>query len=77
MLKAFIASLVILVVCLALLCVRIFFGRRFVNTHVDGNKALRRRGIYCARTQDAIEQRKRQRGVSERSQKSSTQEETN
>lgn len=71
MLKAFIASLVILVVCLALLCVRIFFGRRFVNTHVDGNKALHRRGIYCARTQDAIEQRKRQRGVSERSPKNS------
>lgn len=32
-------------------------GGKFPNTHVSGNKHLKREGIYCAQTQDKIEQR--------------------
>ncbi|MBN1820799.1 MAG: hypothetical protein JXR31_11990 [Prolixibacteraceae bacterium] len=33
-------------------------GGKFPNTHVSGNKYLKRNGIYCSQTQDKIEQRK-------------------
>ena len=33
-------------------------GGKFPNTHVSGNKHLKRNGVYCAQTQDKIEQRK-------------------
>lgn len=36
-----------------LLCVRLFFGRGFVKTHVDQSKAMRQRGIECVQSQDA------------------------
>lgn len=39
-------------------------GGRFPNLHVGGNKALRRKGIHCAQTQD-YEARHRIRPVSE------------
>ena len=32
-------------------------GGKFPNTHVSGNKHLKKEGIYCAQTQDKIEQR--------------------
>ena len=32
-------------------------GGKFPNTHVSGNKYLKRNGIYCAQTQDKLEQR--------------------
>ena len=38
-------------------------GGRFPNTHVGGNKYLKRNGIYCSQTQDKIEQRKAWREV--------------
>jgi len=33
-------------------------GGKFPNTHISGNKYLKRNGIYCAQTQDKIEQKK-------------------
>lgn len=33
-------------------------GGKFPNTHVSGNKYLRRNGVYCSQTQDKLEQRK-------------------
>ena len=36
-----------------LLCVRLFFGRGFVKTHVDQSKAMRQRGIGFVQSQDA------------------------
>lgn len=47
---------------MALLSVRLFFGKSFVKTHVDQSKAMRQRGIGCVQSQDAaarIENRKR------------------
>lgn len=48
-----IASLLIVAICMLLLCVRLFFGRGFVKTHVDQSKAMRERGIRCVQSQDA------------------------
>ena len=36
-------------------------GGKFPNTHVSGNKYLKRNGIYCSQTQDKLEQRKGQK----------------
>ncbi len=33
-------------------------GGKFPNTHVSGNKYLKRNGIYCSQTQDKLEQAK-------------------
>lgn len=51
--KIFIITLFIVAICIALLSVRLFFGRGFVKTHVDQSKAMRQRGIHCVQTQDA------------------------
>ena len=32
-------------------------GGRFPNTHVSGNKHLKKNGVYCSQTQDKLEQR--------------------
>lgn len=47
------ASIIILLICVVLLSVRILLkkGGEFPNTHVGGNKALRDKGLSCARTQ--------------------------
>lgn len=58
----FIITLLIVAMCMALLSVRLFFGKGFVKTHVDQSKAMRQRGIGCVQSQDAaarIENRKR------------------
>ena len=31
-------------------------GGKFPNTHVSGNKYLKRNGVYCSQTQDRLEQ---------------------
>ena len=51
MLKIILATLIIVAVCIALLCVKILFKKngRFPNTHVSGSKAMRERGDACSR----------------------------
>ena len=48
------ATIIILIICMALFCVRSLLEKngRFPNTHVDSSPALRKKGIACARTQD-------------------------
>ncbi len=36
-------------------------GGKFPNTHVSGNRYLKRNRVYCAQTQDKLEQRKGQK----------------
>ncbi len=33
-------------------------GGKFPNTHVSGNRHLKRNKVYCAQTQDKLDQRK-------------------
>ena len=53
-------------ICLLLLAVRLFFGKKFVPAHVDGNKAMHRKGIRCAQSMDAEERRDKPYAVSEK-----------
>ena len=46
--------------------VRVLLGKRFVHTHVDGNKELERKGIHCAQSQDAVICRPRRTAVQEK-----------
>ena len=61
MLTTLLITIIILVICVALLCVKVIFKKngRFPNTHVSGNKFLRKQGIHCAKSQDkeAIKQK--------------------
>ena len=51
--ELFIVTLIIVASCIALLSVRLFFGRSFVKNHVDQSRAMRQRGIGCVQSQDA------------------------
>jgi hypothetical protein len=60
MFKAFIVSAILLFIGILLLGIRVFFVKNgtFPNSHVGGNKALKERGINCARSQDREARRK-------------------
>lgn len=38
-------------------------GGKFPNTHISGNRHLKKEGIYCAQTQDKLAQREAKRKV--------------
>lgn len=58
-LKVILFAVAVLAVGIFGMAVRIVFlkGGKFVNTHVGGNKYLKRLKIHCAQTQDKIAQR--------------------
>lgn len=60
MLKTLLITVLILALCIALLGVKVFFTKngKFPNTHVSGNKAMRKRGIGCIQSQDREAQNK-------------------
>ena len=70
MVRLFLITLLIIAVSMVLMSVTILIkrGGRFPNTHVCGNKHLRRQGITSAQTQDKQAQRENRMAVSERSQ---------
>jgi hypothetical protein len=59
-LKIILVSVVLVGIAIAGLAFRILFkkGGKFPNTHVSGNKYLKRNGVYCSQTQDRLEQNK-------------------
>lgn len=54
-------TIIILVICILLLGVRIFFvkGGKFPETHVAGNKALTKNGVSCSKSQDKEERERK------------------
>lgn len=54
MLKTLLFTLLIIAICFVLLAITIIIKKngRFPNTHVGGNKEMRKRGIKCAQSQD-------------------------
>lgn len=64
--KLFIATLLIVAIGMALLSVRLFFGKRFVKTHVSQSAAMRQRGIGCVQSQDALARKEQPNKVKER-----------
>ncbi|MDH6535478.1 hypothetical protein D0T51_09410 [Parabacteroides sp. 52] len=66
MLTTLLFTVIILVICVVLLAIQVIVkkGGKFPNTHVGGNKALREKGIYCAKTQHR--EAMKQKGLFER-----------
>ncbi|WP_165155178.1 hypothetical protein [Parabacteroides sp. ZJ-118] len=56
MLATLLFTIIILVISVALLSIKVLLkkGGRFPNTHIEGNRALGKRGIFCARTMDRM-----------------------
>jgi hypothetical protein len=48
------STIVILAVCVVLMGIRVILKKdgQFPDMHIGNSKALRERGIYCAKTQD-------------------------
>jgi hypothetical protein len=56
MVKTLLISLALVFIVVLLLGIRVFFvkGGKFPNTHIGGNKAMKERGIMCAKSQDLV-----------------------
>ena len=54
MFKTLLFTLLIIAICVALLAIKVIIKKngRFPNTHVGGNKHMRKRGIKCVQSQD-------------------------
>ena len=54
MLTTLLLAVIILVISVVLLSIKVLLkkGGKFPNTHIDGNKALGKKGIHCAKSQD-------------------------
>lgn len=52
MYKILLPTIIIVAVAIVLLSIGVIVRGRFVNSHVSGNRALRRKGIHCAQQQD-------------------------
>lgn len=61
MVETLFLTILILLVCVALLSIKILLkkGGKFPNIHIDGNKALNGKGIFCIKTQDKEERERR------------------
>ena len=68
MLDTILITLLIVAICIALLGIRIWFvkGGKFPNTHVSGNKTLRKKGVGCVQSQDREARKKSKFSVNER-----------
>ena len=66
MLETFLFTLLIIAIGFGFLCIRIWVGKRFVHTHVDGNKALNEKGIHCVQSLDAAKRQDNPHAVSEK-----------
>ena len=65
-LKIFLIILGFIAVGMALLCIKLFFGQKFVHLHIDGNKPLNKKGIHCVQSMDARERKVNLHRISER-----------
>ena len=64
-LKVVLMSVALVGVAMFGLAIRILLkkGGKFPNTHVSGNRYLKKQGVYCSQTQDKIEQSKVKKNV--------------
>ncbi len=60
MIKTILIAIAFLGVAILLFGVKIFFTKngKFPNSHVSGNKEMRKRGVTCVQSQDREERRK-------------------
>lgn len=70
-LKTLLFTLLIIAISIALLAITVIIKKngRFPNTHVGGNKAMRKRGIKCVQSQDKDARRDNPMRIKETSKK--------
>ena len=68
MLKLALITLGFVGLSVILLCIKVILvpGGKFGSTHIGGSKAMRKRGIHCVQSMDAMERRPNPNRVSER-----------
>lgn len=66
MLQLFIVISIAVGVAIGLLAIKLFFGKKFVHLHIDGNKPLNKKGIHCVQSMDARERRENPHKIKER-----------
>lgn len=71
MIKLLLLTTLIVAICIALMAITIIIKKngRFPNTHVGGNKEMRKRGIKCVEAQDKDARRDNPHAIPERKQK--------
>ena len=67
MLETIYLTVGIVAICVLFLCIGIIIKGRFPNTHVSGNKEMRKRGIGCVQSQDREAQKKNPNAIPESS----------
>ena len=65
MLETIYLTVGIVAICVLFLCVGIIIKGRFPNTHVSGNKEMRKRGIGCVQSQDREARKKNKHAIAE------------
>lgn len=57
MLTTLLFTVIILVISVVLLSIKVLLKKngRFPNTHIEGNRALAKHGIFCARTMHRLD----------------------
>ena len=68
MLKILLITLLIVAISIPLLAIKIILKKngRFPNSHVSGNKHLRKQGIGCAQSQDRAARKLNPHAISEK-----------
>ena len=71
MIKLLLLTTLIVAICMALMAVTIIIKKngRFPNTHVGGNKEMRKRGIKCVEAQDKDARRENPHAIPERTER--------
>ena len=52
MFQLFLIILAIIAIAFLLLAVKVLLGKKFVHTHIDGNRSLNKKGIHCVQSMD-------------------------
>jgi hypothetical protein len=65
MIKVVLLAVVLMAIVMIGLAAKILLrrGGKFPNTHVSGNKYLKKNGVYCSQTQDKLEQREARKKI--------------
>ena len=67
MFQIFLITLAIIAVAFLLLAIKVLVGKKFVHTHIDGNRHLNKKGIHCVQSMDRKLRKENPNRVSEHS----------
>lgn len=67
MFQLFLIILAIIAIAFLLLAVKVLLGKKFVHTHIDGNRPLNKKGIHCVQSMDRKMRKDNPRKVREHS----------